>query len=82
MPKFNSISVVSMCEQSCRISCDDSRACVNSHAGYHVMIPQCHVTIPLKLNMIFLDLPNASHTHLTVIFLKSLLLFFTSVGHL
>jgi len=22
-----------------------------------VMTPQCHVTIPLKINMIFLDLP-------------------------
>jgi len=31
-------------------------ACAKGHAGCNVMTPQCHVTIPLKINMISLDL--------------------------
>ena len=42
-PEFNYMYVVRTC---------------NGHAGCNVMTPQCHVTIPLKLNMIFLDLPR------------------------
>ena len=56
----------------------------NGHAGCNVMTPQCHVMIPLKINMIFLDLCNISvvkfqcHTYTFC----SDFLFFTSVGHL
>ena len=31
---------------------------MNGHAGCNVMTPQCHVTIPIKINMIFLDIPG------------------------
>ena len=39
---LDSISVLRMCEWSCG----------------DVMTPQCHVRIPLEINMIFLDLPH------------------------
>ena len=41
-PKLKSISVV---------------ACANDHEGCNVMTPQCHVSILLKINMLFIDLP-------------------------
>jgi len=40
-PKFKLISVLRMCD---------------GHAECNVMTPQCHVTISIKINMIFLDL--------------------------